>query len=67
MTVSGFLPAIRQTWEQLLCFSGALDAEGTGSRLQLHNVCLKLGAGSPDYVLGREGGTVCTPELWTPS
>lgn len=67
MAVSGFLPAIRRAWEQLLGFSSAPDAEGTGSRLQLHNVCWELSAGSPGYGLGREGGTVRAPELWTPS
>lgn len=67
MAVSGFLPAIRRAGEQLLGFSSAPDAEGSGSRLQLHNVCWKLGAGSPGYGLGREGGTVCAPELWAAS
>lgn len=47
MPVSGFLLAIQQSLEQLLGSSGALDAGGTGSSLQLHNVRLKLGGGSP--------------------
>lgn len=27
--------------------SGAVDAEGSGSGLHLHNICLKLSGGSP--------------------
>lgn len=52
MPVSGFLPAIRRSLEQPLGSSGALDAAGTGSGLQLHNICLKLG-GSAACRLGK--------------